>query len=207
MVYTTLNKIHTLGSRQVEWEKLLQALNKSHPDDEKISLVQLLKISGLHFTLGCCQLIPEFDKHWRLYAVWCARQVVWSRQNNKEHLFAIAVAERFANGQATQAEFEEAQALMAYPAMSCTEGNPGMTAAATTHKIAGLAAQIAAASASAGVAHYAGLKARLALPLTGNEMADIGNHAEAYDSAWREARVLAHKAQEREFIRVVTALR
>lgn len=205
MIYTTLNKILSLSPPKTVWENLLKSLNKKHPDDEAISLVQLLQISGLQFALGCCQLFPEHDKHWRLYAVWCARQIVWSGQY-KEGPLAIAVAERFANGQATQAEFENIQASMA-PHLQLADGAPGKTAAATTHKIAGLAPQVTAASAAAAAAHYAGLKARLALPLSGDEIEDYCNLNEAYDSARFKAHASAKKAQESEFTRLVTTLK
>lgn len=208
MVFTTLNKILSLPPSQTAWENLLRSLNKTDSDDELISLVQLVHISGLHFTLECCQLIPEFDKHWRLYAVWCARQVAWSSQY-KNGTLAIALAERFANGQATQEEFEEEkemQLLRSYSEMH-SNGAPVKTAAATIHKIAGLAAQTTAASAAAGIAHQAGIRARVALPMTGDELVDACNLAGAYDSAVYDAYASARKAQEKEFIRLVTALK
>lgn len=205
MIYVTLNKILSLSPPKTVMENLLKSLKKTHPDDEAISLVQLLKIAGLQFALGCCQLIPEHDNQWRLYAVWCARQVVWSG-GYKEGPLAVAVAERFAKGQATQAEFENIQALMA-PHLRLADGAPGKTAAATTHKIAGLAPQVTAASAASAAAHYAGLKARLALTLSGDEIADYCNLNEAYDSARFKAYASAKKAQENEFIRLVTTLK
>lgn len=204
MVYTTLNKISVLSPPKAIWEKLLISLNKTHPDDEAISLVQVLNIAGLPFALGCCQLIPEFDKHWRLYAVWCARQAVWSWQY-KEGPFAIAVAERFANGQATIEEFEKIQASMA-PHLELSDGAPGKTAAATTHKIAGLAAKIVAASAVAAITHHAGLKARRAIRGSGDELVDFCNLNDAYDSARFRAHRSAEKAQKDKFVQLLTTL-
>jgi len=48
------------------------------------------------------------DRVMRLFAVWCARQVQ-HLMTDKRSLDAIDVAERFANGQATQAELEAAR--------------------------------------------------------------------------------------------------
>lgn len=204
MPRTTLNRISSLSPQKVTWGKLLSSCNKLGPDDEPISLIQVLRISGLQFALECCQLLPEFDKHWRLYAVWCARQTVWSGQY-KEGPFAIAVAERFANGQATVEEFEKIQASMA-PHLALSDGAPGKTAAATTHKIAGLGAQIAAASAATAIARYAGLKARLASPRSGDEIVDYCNLNEAYDSARFKAHASARNAQEHRFVQLLTTL-
>lgn len=204
MVYTTLNRILSLSPPKAVWGNLLTSLNKTMPDDEAVSLLQVLQISGLQFALECCQLVPEFDKHWRLYAVWCARQVVWSAQY-KDGPSAIAVAERFSNGQATLEEFEKTQTSMA-PHLELSDGAPGKTAAATTHKIAGLGARIAAESASAAIAHYAGLQARLAAPRSGDEIEDYHNLNEAYDSARFKARTSARKAQEEKFVRLLSTL-
>jgi hypothetical protein len=205
MVFITLNKILSLSPPSATWEGLLRSLKKTHPDDDPISLVQIVQISGLQFALECCQLVPEFDKNWRLYAVWCARQVVWS-QSYTEGLAAIAMAEQFAKGQASQAEFESTQTSMAQY-LTLADGAPGKTAAATTHKIAGLAMLITAASAASAVSHYAGLKARLAVPQTRDEIADYCNLNEAYDSARFEAYATAKKVQTNEFIRLVNTLK
>lgn len=204
MIYLTLNKILALEPSQIQLNRLLKTLNKTHADDEEISMVRVLQIAWLDFALECCQLLPEHDKHWRLYAVWCARQVVWSSTYKQAHV-AIALAERFANGQATQAEFEDIQTSMAQH-LQLADGAPGKTAAATTHKVAGLAARLTAASAAATIADYAGLKARLAVKLTGDEIIDYCNLNAAYDKARSNAYVSAINAQEREFIRLVTAL-
>ena len=52
------------------------------------------------------------DRTMRLFAVWCARQVQ-HLMADKRSIDALDVAERFANGQATQAELEAACVAMA----------------------------------------------------------------------------------------------
>jgi len=118
---------------------------------------------------------------------------------------AIAVAERFANGLATQEEFEKIQATMA-PHLELADGAPGKTAAATTHKVAGLGAKIAAASAAAAIAHHEGLKAKLSIRGSGDEFMDYCNCNAAYDSARSEARTSAERAQKDKFIQLLTTL-
>jgi hypothetical protein len=51
--------------------------------------------------------MPEHDKHWRLYAVWCARQVQ-HLMTDPRSISAIDVAERHARGDATDAELSAA---------------------------------------------------------------------------------------------------
>jgi hypothetical protein len=109
MITTTLNRILEHSLRQDSWEKLLDGLGKTAADDEPLPFAKILEINGLMDAIWCCCTEPQYDKEWRLLAVKYARRV--------EHLNtdprvknAIDVAERYANGEATDKELALARA-------------------------------------------------------------------------------------------------
>jgi hypothetical protein len=59
--------------------------------------------------LWCLRSVPEHDATWRLYAVWCARQVQHLLTDARS-LAAIDIAEAHALGLATDEELEDAYA-------------------------------------------------------------------------------------------------
>ena len=75
MIYTTLNKIKEHSPCAEGWQKLLKHLNKTKADDERLSFRTLLSSNGLNDAIWCCRVAPEYFQEWRLFAVWCARQV------------------------------------------------------------------------------------------------------------------------------------
>jgi hypothetical protein len=108
MIYTTLNKIFIHNPCADDWSKLLRHLNKGLPDDEPVDLLTILESNGLDDALWCLCAVDDFQREIRLYAVWCARQV----QNfmpDQRSLEALDVAERHANGQATDKDLAEAR--------------------------------------------------------------------------------------------------
>ncbi|MFU2053316.1 hypothetical protein [Bordetella hinzii] len=70
---------------------------------EPIALTAILQSNGLDDALWALRCVPGVDRDARLFAVWCARQVehLMTDQRSKD---ALDVAERFANGEATEAE-------------------------------------------------------------------------------------------------------
>ena len=108
MTTTTLNAIRSYDPCADGWKKLLKHLGKTVADDEPLSLLTILDSNGLEDALWCLRTMPKHDKHWRLYAVWCARQVQHLTTDSRS-IAAIDVAERHAHGDATDAELAAAR--------------------------------------------------------------------------------------------------
>ena len=109
MITTTLARIRAHSPCESGWRKLLTHLGKTKADDEPLPYSVILQSNGLDDALWCCRAEPQRTKEWRLYAVWCARQV--------QHLMAdprstavLDVAERHAHGEATDTELDAARA-------------------------------------------------------------------------------------------------
>ena len=106
-MYTTLNKIREHEPCTDGWKKLLNHLGKTKPDDESLSLLTILDSDGIYHTLWCFRAVEGFEKEKLLLGIGFARDV--------EHLMpakskkALDVFERYANGLATQEEFQIAR--------------------------------------------------------------------------------------------------
>ena len=107
MSTTTLNAIREHGPCADGWKKLLNHLGKTGADDEPLSLLTILDSNGLDDALWCLRAMPEHNKHWRLYAVWCARQVQ-HLMTDARSVAALDVAERHAHGTASDQELAAA---------------------------------------------------------------------------------------------------
>ena len=175
MLCTTLNKIRAHSPFESDWKKLLAHLGKNQADDEPLPFATILDSNGLDEALWCCRSAPEYDKEWRLFAVWCARQVQ-HLMTDQRSIDALDVAERYANGEATKAEFKAAGEA------ACAAGGSaaGEAAWAAAGEAAGEAAGAAAGSAAGSAAWTAAWTAA---------------GATAWADAWT--------AQETEFLRIV----
>jgi hypothetical protein len=105
--YTTLNRIRKHGPCADGWVKLLRHLGKTQVDDEPLPLVTILDSNGLDDALWCLRACDGIDREARLYAVWCARQVQ-HLMTDPRSLTVLDVAERHANGEATDKELDAA---------------------------------------------------------------------------------------------------
>ena len=105
---TTLNKIREYSPCTNGWEKLLVYLGKTKADDEPLSIATIIDSNGLEDAIWCLRAVEGKDKETRLFAVWCARQVQHLLTDQRS-LDALDVAERCANGQATQDELTAAR--------------------------------------------------------------------------------------------------
>ena len=106
-MYTTLNKIRTCSPCTDGWTKLLKHLGKKKPDDELLKITTILDSNGLDDALWCLRAVDGYQREMRLYAVDCARSVQHLMTDYRS-LAAIDVAERHADGVATDAELEAA---------------------------------------------------------------------------------------------------
>lgn len=109
---TTLNKIRANGPCGSGWEKLLRNLGKTEADDEPLALTTILESNGLDDALWCLRAVDGHEREMRLFAVECARGVQ-HLMTDKRSRDALDVAERFANGLATQTELAAADAAWA----------------------------------------------------------------------------------------------
>ena len=100
---TTLNEIRKHSPCTDGWQKLLAYLGKTKSDDEPLSITTILDSNGLDDALWCLRAVKGHDKEIRLFAVWCARQVQHLLKDQRS-LDALNVAERYANGRATDDE-------------------------------------------------------------------------------------------------------
>ncbi len=106
---TTLNKIKEHSPCKEGWETLLRSLGKTKADDEPLKISHIVESNGVQDATWCLRAVEGHDREIRLFAVWCARQVQ-HLMTDKRSLEALAVAERFADGAATEAELYDAQA-------------------------------------------------------------------------------------------------
>jgi len=182
MITTTLNRIREYSPCQDGWTKLLFGLGKTKADGEPLSFATILEINGLYDALWCCRVEPQYAREWRLFAVACARRVEYLNPDPRVKN-AIDVAERYANGQATDEELR-------------TSGDAAWAAARDAARDAAWVAARDAAWAAAGVARDAARDAAW----------DAAWYA-AWAAAWAAAGV-AYDAerewQKQEFLRVVT---
>jgi hypothetical protein len=173
-ITTALSRIYACNPCLDGWKKGLQAAGKTQADDEPITYEQILDAVGLEDALWCCRAEPQRAHLWRLYAVWCARQVQ-HLMTDQRSIAALDVAERHAKGEATDDELNTAWAA----------------AWDTAGDAAGAAAW--AARAAAGAAGAAGAAARAAAWAAGD----------AGDAAWA-AGDAAGAAQSQAFRQLVT---
>ena len=150
MITITLNKIRAHSPCESGWKKLLKAKAGVGMDAE-FPLSDVLDSNGLDDTLWCMRCLPEHESLWRLYAVWCARQVQ-HLMKDKRSIDALDVAERYARGLATDAKL--------YAACNAARDAWGAYAAEAAAWAAGAAARNAACNAAEAAAWAAGAAAR-----------------------------------------------
>ena len=104
---TTLNKIKKHRPCSDGWEKLLTFLGKTEADDEQLSYLRILESNGLDDCLWAALADDSEDaeKFWRLLACDFAEHV---NPTDPRSINAIAVARKFANGDATEEELAAA---------------------------------------------------------------------------------------------------
>ena len=148
---TTLNEIRKYSPYEDIWKSLLTHLGKTKADDEPLSLLTVLDSNGLDDALWCLRAVTGDDREIRLYAVWCARQVQ-HLMTDQRSIEALDVAERHANGDATDDELAAAGEAAAMAAAMAVAGEAAamaaMAAAWAAMTAAGEAAAMAAMAAA-----------------------------------------------------------
>jgi hypothetical protein len=107
VITTTLNRIRAHRPCNDRWRKLLAGLGKTEQDDKPLPYSRIVEINGIDDALWACRAEPQHSKEWRLFAVWCARQVGHLMEDERSKR-ACDVAERHANGEATDEELAAA---------------------------------------------------------------------------------------------------
>lgn len=153
MITTTLNRIRAHHPCREGWTTLLRHLGKTEADDEPLPFADIVASNGLDDALWCCRAEPGHDREWRLFAVWCARRVQHLLTDPRS-IAALDVAERYANGAATQDDLTAARAA-AWAAAEAAAGAAARADALAAAQAAAWAAAGAAARAAAGAAAWA----------------------------------------------------
>ena len=112
MITTTLNRIRAHSPCAEGWTKLLKHLGKTQADDEPLPYSVIVESNGIDDALWCCRAEPQHQREWRLFAVWCARQVQHLMGDTRS-VAVLDVAERHANGEATDEELDTARDAVA----------------------------------------------------------------------------------------------
>lgn len=180
-VMITLQKIRDRRPCTSGWEKLLKSKGGTDADySAEFPLSDVLDSNGLDDTFWCLRCLPEHNSLWRLYAVWCARQVQ-HLMTDQRSIDALDVAERHARGLATDAELAAAWDAARAAARAAARG--AWAAAAPAWDAARAAAGAAAEAASWDAARA------------------------AWEAAWRAARTAeeaARGAQEQKLREILT---
>ena len=188
-ITATLNRIRAHGHCEPGWKKLLAGLGKTQADDEPLPFARIVEINGLDDALWCCRAEPQYAKEWRLFAVWCARQVEHLNPDPRVKT-AIDTAERYAHGEATDSELAAARAAARDAASD---------AASAAAWAAEDAAWAAAWEAEAALAAAVGARA------AAWEAWAACDAARARAAAWEAARGAARAAQQKRFLEIVNA--
>ena len=114
---TTLKQIRAAGpcglhltedGERTGYLKLKRYLGKGYGDDTPISIATVIDSNGLDDALWCLRAVKGHQREMRLFAVWCARRVE-PLMADKRSKNALTIAERHANGVATDAELAAAR--------------------------------------------------------------------------------------------------
>ena len=116
--YITLKAIKAHSPCESGWIKLLKHLEKTKADTKPLSLITILESNGLNDALWCLRALPkELDGKIRLFNCLIAERALqyWEKQypDDKRPHEAIAVARKFAVGEATAKELAAAGAARA----------------------------------------------------------------------------------------------
>ena len=212
-LHTTLRLLRKHSACKPGYETLTAALGPDWGDNDPITLERIVETNGLQDAIWALCAVPKSqakyrDRLARLFAVWCARQVLHiyeeSYPDDKRPRNAIDTAERFALGQATENELAARTAAWA---------SAGDAARAAAWASAGDAVRAAenAARASAGDAVRAAENAARASAGDAVRAAEDAARAAAWTTSWAAAwaavrdaaRDAAWAAQKEQFLKML----
>ena len=142
-MYTTLNKIRAHSPCHEGWTKLLKNLGKTKADNKRLAITTILDSNGLDDALWCLRAVDGHEREMRLYAVDCAR-AVQHLMTDARSIAALDVAERFANGLATDQELAAARDAARAAAWAAARDDAWAAARAAAREAAWTAAWAAA---------------------------------------------------------------
>ena len=140
MMQTTLRKIRAAGpcgmrledGQRVGYLKLKFHLGKGYGDDDTpIDITTIIDSNGVDYALWCLRAVDGHAREKLLYAYWCARQVP-SLMGDLSSVTALDVAERNANGAASDDERAAAKAAGAEAAWAALAARAALAALAAT---------------------------------------------------------------------------
>jgi hypothetical protein len=199
-VCTTLNRIRKHAPCASGWETLLRSLDKTKPDDEPLPLTDILDSNGFDDAVWCLRSVRGHDKEIRLFNVEIAREVQHLMKDPRS-VEALDVAERYAHGNATKEELENAYAA-AYAA-SAAASAAARTADAADDAAAAYAAAYAAAHSAARAAAYAACQGEDTYDITCAVMhVTLTDVIQVLEMAYAPAYDLARKTQTEIFRRI-----
>jgi hypothetical protein len=164
-----------------------------------LSYARIVEINGLSDALWACRAEPQYSREWRLYAVWCARQVQHLMKDERS-IAALDVAERHASNQATDAELEAARDAAWAPAWTVAQGPARSAARAAAWDAARAAGYDAARTVARDAARSAAWDAARAAAYDAES--DAAGFA-VPDDEWVVALDAARAAQARKFLEIV----
>jgi hypothetical protein len=74
MIHTTLNKLWEYKPCHHGWQKLLQSLKKTNPDDEPLTLLTIINSNGYSDALWAVRACVADDALVRQFMLWCAHR-------------------------------------------------------------------------------------------------------------------------------------
>lgn len=112
MFYTTLKKYREVFPSTKDWCKLLTHLGKKKADDDPLPIKTILDVNGLASAISAVtySFTPEFTPETQLFAIRCVLQIK-NIAKNERCLADLEIGERYAVGDATDEELDEARRL------------------------------------------------------------------------------------------------
>ena len=139
MMQTTLRKIRAADPCGMRLEDGLVSgylnlklhLGEDYGDDTPIDIITIIDSNGVDYALWCLRAVDGHAREKLLYAHWCARQVP-SLMEDPSSVAAPDVAERNANGAASNDELAAARAAGAEAAWAALAARAALAALAAT---------------------------------------------------------------------------